>query len=70
MLPFLEIKQNVVYGKKQQSTIEDRCQKTAETSKVELVGIQNKLKEILGKIRIEITDDDLEFEERVKDNKV
>lgn len=43
-LPFMEIKPNVVYGKKQQASMEDRCLRILEKSKREMEDLFSGLK--------------------------
>ena len=69
-LPFMEIKSNVIYGKKQQSMLDERCKEKLDISKKHLEGILKRIKECVAGLKKEIEDDDANFEKGVKENRV
>jgi hypothetical protein len=69
-LPFVDIKHNVTYGKKQQQLLEDKCMHQLQLSKKELAGILKIVKEKLDGLKKEITEDDSRYEVAVKERKL
>lgn len=54
-LPFMDIKRNVTYGKKQQSLLEDKCEDRLNQSKQELNSLLSHLKSQLVSLKQEIS---------------
>lgn len=68
-LSFVDIKQNVTYGKKQYM-LEDKCNEMVKMSKLELSRTLRLIKEVLEKVKEEITNDDKQYEYTVKERRV
>eukprot|EP00347_Sterkiella_histriomuscorum_P003578 403363751 len=69
-LPFMEIKKNITYGKKQQSMLDERCKSKLNESKDLLDRLLGNIKSTLFNLKAEIQEDDKNFENGVKELRV
>ena len=66
-LPFVEIRHNVTYGKKQQIILEDTCAEIVKTSRQQLNRTLKNIFDIICKLKQEIQEDDKRFELSIKE---
>ncbi len=69
-LEMVEIRNGVVYGKKQQSTLEDKCTRALEKSRGDLDDIMKTVEEQLLEMKEEIIEDDDTFQKAIKEARV
>lgn len=69
-LSLIEIQPNVTYGKKQQSTLEDRCKTVLDQNRQALEGMLTEVKAHMEALKAEIIADDDRFERDVKEGRV
>ncbi len=69
-LPFLEIRHNLTYGKKQQLILEDNCAETVKSSKFALQRTLKDVTESLRELKQEIIDDDARFQYAMQERKM
>ena len=69
-LPFIDIKPNVTYGKKQQLLLEEKCLDQLQISKNVLALDLKELKRILEELKKEILDDDHRYEHAIKEKRM
>ena len=69
-LPFVDIKQNITYGKKQQQLLEDKCNDMLKDSKIELNKTLKSAKDKLDELKQEIETDDKRYENAVKERRM
>lgn len=69
-MQFLEIKENVTYGKLQQCNLEQRCEQCCKESKATLAQLLTEIKDILTKLKNEIEIDDKSFVRAIKEAEV
>ena len=63
----MEIKKNAIYGKKQQTTLDERCEKTLQKSSAELESLLRYVLSIAEDLHKEIRESDMEFEHERKE---
>jgi hypothetical protein len=59
-----------VYGKKQPSTLEEKCKSVIDQNRIFMEAILTKVKEIMIELKNEILADDDRFEDSIKEAKV
>ncbi len=69
-LPFIDIKLNVTYGKKQQQLLQDKCKDQLLISKGDLNKTLKVVKEQLEELKKEILNDDNRYEHAVKERRM
>jgi len=69
-LSLVEIQPNVTYGKKQQSTLEEKCAAVLEQNRAAMEALLGSVKGFMIELKNEICADDERFEDEIKDAKV
>lgn len=69
-LSLIEIQPNVTYGKKQQSTLEEKCKTVLDQNRQAMEGLLTAVKDHMIQLKREIAADDERFEDDIKEAKV
>ena len=69
-LSLIEIQPNVTYGKKQQSTLEEKCKSVLDQNRQAMEDLLITVKEFMIKLKKDIIKDDERFEDEIKESRV